>query len=65
LREVEDRVNLRVEDDGRGVDVVTSGRRDEGFGLRSIRERAAVGGGSAELRQLEASGGSVLDVVLT
>jgi signal transduction histidine kinase len=65
LREVEDRVNLRVEDDGRGVDVVTSGRRDEGFGLRSIRERAAAAGGSAELRQLEASGGSVLDVVLT
>lgn len=63
LCESDGHVNLRVEDDGRGIDVVTSGRRQEGFGLRSIQQRAAGLGGHAELRQLGTSG-TVLDVVL-
>jgi signal transduction histidine kinase len=63
LREADGQIKLRVEDDGRGIDVVTRGIRREGFGLRSIRERAAGFGGSAQLTQSGASG-SVLDVVL-
>ena len=64
LRETGGQLRLRIEDDGRGIDAVTDGRRPEGFGLRSIRERAAGVGGSVEIRQL-GTRGTVLDVVLT
>ena len=64
LREAGGQLRLRIEDDGRGIDAVTDGRRPEGFGLRSIRERAAGVGGSVEIRQL-GTRGTVLDVVLT
>jgi signal transduction histidine kinase len=63
LRKTAGQVRLRIEDDGRGIDAVTGGRRPEGFGLRSIRERAAGVGGSIEIGQLGRRG-TVLDVVL-
>jgi signal transduction histidine kinase len=62
LRDEEGHVRLRVQDDGRGIDTVSAGPR-EGFGLRSIRERAAGLGGDMNIRKLSTRG-TVLDVVL-
>jgi MYXO-CTERM domain-containing protein len=63
LCEEDGHVRLRVQDDGRGIDVADAGRHREGFGLRSIRERAVGLGGSMNVSQL-GTRGTVLDVVL-
>jgi signal transduction histidine kinase len=63
LRDEGGHVRLRVQDDGRGVDAVSAGRPREGFGLRSIRERAAGLGGDMNIKKLSTRG-TVLDVVL-
>jgi signal transduction histidine kinase len=63
LRQAETGVALRVVDDGRGIlgaDLVLS---PEGFGLRSMRERAAALGGQLNVRQPRL-GGTELEVVL-
>jgi signal transduction histidine kinase len=56
-------ISLRVIDDGRGIE--TSGRTPppEGFGLRSMRERAAALGGHLTVRHGR-EGGTELEVVL-
>jgi signal transduction histidine kinase len=53
---------LRVQDDGCGIDAGGEGTK-EGFGLRSIRERAAGFGGYMSVSQA-GTHGTVLDVVL-
>jgi len=62
LRDEEGHVRLRVQDDGCGIDA-GRGRPKEGFGLRSIRERAAGFGGYMKVSQA-GTHGTVLDVVL-
>jgi signal transduction histidine kinase len=64
LREEDGHVRLRVQDDGRGIDTASAGRHREGFGLRSIRERAVGLGGDMTVSQL-GTRGTVLDVVLS
>jgi signal transduction histidine kinase len=54
-------VTLRVRDDGCGMEV--PGARPEGFGLRSMRERAVGLGGQLTVRP-RATGGTELEVVL-
>jgi signal transduction histidine kinase len=63
LTRSEQGVLLRVRDDGCGIArAVPSGTR-EGFGLRSVRERAAARGGHLILSQ-PADGGTELEVLL-
>jgi signal transduction histidine kinase len=63
LRQTDTGVALRVIDDGRGILGATSVAAPEGFGLRSMRERAAALGGQLSIRQAGA-GGTELEVVL-
>jgi signal transduction histidine kinase len=63
LREVEPGIALRVLDDGCGIPTSDSGGPDEGFGLRSMRERAQSLGGSLTVRRMP-QGGTELEVVL-
>ena len=62
LRRGEQGVVLRVLDDGRGISA-GQGVAPEGFGLRSMRERAAALGGQMSVRQPQ-RGGTELEVVL-
>jgi len=52
-----------VVDDGCGIAGTDHAPAAEGFGLRSIRERAAAIGGELHIRQLR-KGGTELEVVL-
>lgn len=54
---------LRVVDDGRGIAGADQALATEGFGLRSMRERAAALGGQLHVRQPR-TGGTELEVVL-
>jgi signal transduction histidine kinase len=63
LRDDEGAIRLRVLDDGNGIDGANGGRPDEGFGLRSIRERVAGLGGQMTLDQAGRLG-TVLEVQL-
>ena len=62
LRHNEQGVVLRVLDDGCGIGAGASAA-PEGFGLRSMRERAAALGGQMSVRQPQ-RGGTELEVVL-
>jgi signal transduction histidine kinase len=63
LRHTEDGVALRILDDGCGIAGADSDTTPEGFGLRSMRERAAAMGGHLSVRQPR-RGGTELEVVL-
>ncbi|MGZ4249398.1 MAG: sensor histidine kinase [Solirubrobacteraceae bacterium] len=63
LRPSGEGVVLRVRDDGRGIRPGADGAMPEGFGLRSMRERAAVMGGYLTVSPRKA-GGTELEVVL-
>jgi signal transduction histidine kinase len=63
LRDEEGHIRLRVQDDGCGIGAVCGSRPKEGFGLRSIRERATGYGGYMKVSQA-GTHGTVLDVVL-
>jgi signal transduction histidine kinase len=55
--------SLRVCDDGRGITSGGPAARQEGFGLRNMRERAATLGGQLLVRERK-TGGTELEVVL-
>ena len=61
LRATASALELRVRDDGRGVDAVTP-RRAGGYGIIGMRERAEVGGGHL---RVEGRGGAGTSVALT
>jgi signal transduction histidine kinase len=63
LQRADGGVALRVVDDGCGISVDERGAAQEGFGLRSMRERAGALGGSLTVRAV-ARGGTELKVVL-
>jgi signal transduction histidine kinase len=63
LRHAEGGTALRVLDDGHGIAWGDGGAAPEGFGLRSMRERAGALGGSLTVRQAP-HGGTELEVVL-
>jgi signal transduction histidine kinase len=63
LRETDTRIALRVVDDGCGIVGADLLPAPEGFGLRSMRERAAALGGQLNVRQPR-MGGTELEVVL-
>jgi len=64
LMQTDGGLTLRVADDGRGLrDRTELNPREEGFGLRSMRERAAAMGGRLTLRDRH-GGGAELELVL-
>jgi len=63
LRHCEAGIALRVVDDGCGIAGTDHAPAPEGFGLRSIRERAVALGGELHIRQPR-KGGTELEVVL-
>ena len=63
LRRADVGVALRVLDDGCGIPTSGSGATPEGFGIRSMRERAGALGGHLTVRQVP-QGGTELEVVL-
>jgi signal transduction histidine kinase len=63
LRQSQNGIALRIVDDGCGIAGVDRVPAAEGFGLRSMRERAAALGGQLNLRQPR-RGGTELEVVL-
>ena len=63
LRQIDAGIALRVVDDGCGIASTDLDPAPEGFGLRSMRERAAALGGELNVRQ-PARGGTELEVVL-
>jgi len=63
LRRGEGGVALRVVDDGCGIPVGDRGTTPEGFGLRSIRERAGAMGGHLTVRRAP-QGGTELEVTV-
>ncbi len=63
LRPATEGVSLSVRDDGRGIPCSPSGETPEGFGLRSMRDRAAALGGCLTVRPRR-SGGTELEVLL-
>lgn len=63
LRRTASGTSVRVCDDGCGIRRTPGGSTPEGFGLRSIHERAAACGGHMTVRQRRA-GGTELEVVL-
>ena len=63
LRHTDSRLALRVVDDGCGIAGTGRFPAPEGFGLRSMRERAAALGGQLNVRQPR-RGGTELEVVL-
>ena len=63
LRPAETGIALRVVDDGCGIAGADHAPAPEGFGLRSMRERAAALGGQLHVRQPR-QGGTELEVVL-
>jgi signal transduction histidine kinase len=56
-------ITLRIIDDGCGIPVGDHGAAREGFGLRSIRERASALGGSLNVRPAP-EGGTELEVIV-
>ena len=63
LRDTDSGVTLRVLDDGCGIGGGNSGPAPEGFGLRSMRERASALGGQLSVRSPQ-RGGTELEVIL-
>jgi len=63
LDDVEGAVTLRVQDDGSGIQCARDGSAPEGFGLRSMRERASALGGQVTVGQVHERG-TLLEVVL-
>ena len=63
LQRADGGVALRVLDDGRGIPIGDRGATPEGFGLRSMRERAGSLGGSFTVRRAP-QGGTELEVVV-
>ena len=63
LRRAQGGLALRVIDDGCGIPVGVGGATPEGFGLRSMRERAGTLGGSLTVSR-SPDGGTTLEVVL-
>lgn len=63
LRHADTGIALRVIDDGRGIAGADLGPTPEGFGLRSMRERAASLGGELNVHQPR-RGGTELEIVL-
>ncbi|MGB0091236.1 MAG: ATP-binding protein [Solirubrobacteraceae bacterium] len=63
LKQTDQGMLLRVVDDGSGIDNTRSGPASEGFGLRSMRERAASLGGQLTVRQPRKRG-TELEVML-
>jgi signal transduction histidine kinase len=63
LKDADSAVTLAVRDDGCGIEKACSGPAREGFGLRSIRERATELGGQLSIAEREARG-TVLKVSL-
>lgn len=63
LRQTRNGLALRVRDDGCGLRGVTPSGSLEGFGLRSMRERAATLGGHLTVRE-RSTGGTDLEVTL-
>jgi signal transduction histidine kinase len=63
LRQTSEGLALRVRDDGRGIGGAAPRASGEGFGLRSIRERAAILGGELTVRE-RSRGGTELEVLL-
>ena len=63
LQRAQTGVALRIVDDGCGISVDGRGAPHEGFGLRSMRERASALGGSLTVRAAP-RGGTELEVVL-
>jgi len=63
LRQAEGGVALRVLDDGCGMPAGDRGASPEGFGLRSMRERAGALGGSLTVRRAP-KGGTELEVLV-
>jgi signal transduction histidine kinase len=63
LRQTETGIALRVVDDGCGIAGTQLDPPSEGFGIRSMRERAAALGGELNVRQPR-MGGTELEVVL-
>ena len=63
LRQAPGGIMLRVVDDGCGIVVDDRGSTPEGFGLRSMRERAGAMGGHLTVRRVP-QGGTELEVVL-
>jgi signal transduction histidine kinase len=63
LRQDQTGIALRVVDDGCGIKGAEQAPAPEGFGLRSMRERAAALGGQLSVRQPR-RGGTELEVVL-
>ncbi len=57
LRSTGERVRLRIEDDGRGIDrSVRRGRQSSGFGLIGMRERAKLLGGTVRIGNRKGGG---------
>lgn len=63
LRQTRDGVALRIRDDGCGLRSVTPSGSLEGFGLRTMRERAATVGGHLTVRE-RGTRGTELEVIL-
>jgi signal transduction histidine kinase len=63
LRQADGGLALRIVDDGCGIPIGDRGATPEGFGLRSVRERAGALGGHLTVRPA-AQGGTELEVVL-
>lgn len=63
LRRADSGITLRIVDDGCGLGGTERGAPLEGFGLRSMRQRAAASGGSLSVRQPR-RGGTELEVLL-
>jgi signal transduction histidine kinase len=63
LAETEDGTVLRIRDDGCGIGGADSASVSEGFGVRSMRERAAAVGGQLNVRRLKTRGTDVEVVV--
>lgn len=56
VTEAEESIQVRIEDDGRGFD---PGDETDGFGLRGMRERVALTGGTLEVRSAPGAGTAI------
>ena len=64
LKRTDGAITLQVRDDGCGIQSAGRAAPSEGFGLRSMQERAETAGGHLTIRQPGAKG-TVLEVVLS